>query len=110
MNKNRDAGHRYERYVRKLYAAIFGEQIQTSRYASREMDDKKVDLCGVPMFNVQCKATKQSPHKVLVEMPQDTNYNILHYKDTKQRARNYVIMEENDWIEIVGMLKEVINS
>ncbi len=102
---NRNKGHTLERRVAKLYQEIFTEaNIRTSRYASRELDDKKVDLAGVPMFNVQCKATQHAPQKVLHEMPNDTNHNILHWKDTKQRGKHYVVLEEKDWLEIIQLL------
>jgi len=87
MKNNRTKGHSAER----LYALKFRElfpKCQTSRYASRMMDDAGVDLVGLPML-VQIKAGLQKgmkPHEVLKNikdnLPDESKPKVLiHHKE-----------------------------
>jgi hypothetical protein len=104
MKNNRDAGHSYERTIRQWFRALGWKDCQTSRYASREMDDKKVDLVGTEPLYVQCKYTQTiNMHKVLGEMPQTTNLNVVFHKRKNQGT--VVAMGIKDFEEIIVMLR-----
>lgn len=80
MRNNRTAGHTFERWCMNWWKRL-GFSCTTSRYSSREMDDKKVDLCGIEPFNVQCKYVQNiNLHTVLSEMPKDKNINLVFHK------------------------------
>jgi hypothetical protein len=53
-NRNRTAGHNYERDICNYFKSIGFTKCKTSRQASRLLDDNKIDLAYLP-FNVQCK-------------------------------------------------------
>ena len=70
-NKNRDKGHRAERYFAEEFRKLGYTKCVTSRVASRLLDDSKVDLAFTPGVNIQIKAGLQKtmrPAKVLHEM------------------------------------------
>lgn len=105
MNSRR-AGHDYEREARLWWFDHGYRECTTSRYSSREKDDQKVDLCHTEPFNVQCKRTAQAPnmHKLLKEMPKDSNYNVVFHKRPNQGTT--VTMSLTDFGELLNMLKE----
>jgi len=69
-NRNRNAGHSWERECVKLLSEFFPDVV-TSRSESRRRDDQKVDLCYTDYLNVQCKTLKDRVDyiSVLKEMP-----------------------------------------
>lgn len=88
-NTNRTKGHTAER----LYATIFKElfpECQTSRYASRMLDDAGVDLANIPLL-VQIKAgihKGMKPEEVLKnikdKLPKELKPKVLiHHKQGK---------------------------
>jgi len=108
-NRNRTAGHNWERETTKKYREL-GFNATTSRYTSREKDDQKVDLCGTEPINIQAKFTKNYPdfHSLLNEMPNDGNYNVVHHKRNRGKGKpkeHIVVMLEEDWLQIVEVLK-----
>ena len=114
-NRNRSAGHSFEREIVKLYKEIGFKEAVTCRYASRMMDDLKVDICQVdPLYN-QCKDTQKNVdhHKILSDMPEEKGkINILlHRKRVKQGSRfykkgDYAILEMNDFMKMVKFCKD----
>lgn len=56
-NTNRNKGHNAERLYALKFKELF-EECQTSRYASRMLDDGGVDLANIPLL-VQIKAGMQ---------------------------------------------------
>lgn len=103
--KSRDKGHKYEREIAKELRELGFEYVETSRYASRKLDNAKVDIYGMPMFNVQCKAVESlsAPHGLLKQMPDDENYNVVFNK--KNNKGTIVVMMKEDFYEILTMLK-----
>ena len=76
---NRDKGHRWERALRRLFLQWGFLKAQTSRAASKLLDDSKVDLAFVP-WNIQAKSgyVKKRP-----------KYDLI-YKQTKEiLAKNF---------------------
>ena len=103
--KSRRKGHDYERAIRKEFRNLGWKYCETSRYASKAIDDAKIDLVGTDPFAIQCKATINNPsyHKILDQMrPNKPLYKLIYHK--RQGGREYVIMEKNDWLEILEML------
>ena len=100
----RQKGHNYERQLAKEFREM-GFDAKTSRYASREKDDQKVDLIGTDPFSIQAKAWKSAPsyHKVLDEMPKDTNYNLIFHKRPHQGE--VVVMRKEDFYELLLAMK-----
>lgn len=104
-NNSRAVGHTYERQIRKEFIELGYPNCQTSRYASKMMDDQLVDLCGVDPWNVQIKRWIHAPsyQEVLKAMPQDNNYNIIIHK--KPNKGEVVVMDKESFYEIIKMLK-----
>jgi hypothetical protein len=114
MKNNRTKGHSAER----LYALKFRElfpKCQTSRYASRMMDDAGVDLVGLPML-VQIKAGLQKgmkPHEVLKNikdnLPDESKPKVLiHHKEgAKGKKRDefssLVTMTFEDFFHLINL-------
>ncbi len=110
--KARKKGNNYELYVVNLFKEIGFTNCSTSRFSSKELDNLKVDIYGLP-FNVQCKAVeKLSPgyHEILTSMPNKEGvFNFVFHK--RSRKGTVVSMTENDFVEIIKlMLKHGIIS
>lgn len=102
---NKGRGNRYELECRKLFRDLGFKECETSRYASRKLDDAKVDLTDTGPFNVQCKhyeKTRVKYWEVLEEMPDDHKYNVIFHK--LKGRRQYVILTKDDFVEILEML------
>jgi Holliday junction resolvase len=103
---NRRKGHAYERELVKRFKELGWDEAVTSRYASKMMDDMKVDLVNTEPFYVQAKCTKRAPNirKILEEMPDTSNYNVITWKVPKDNDQ-YVMMNLDDFFELLEMLK-----
>lgn len=105
MKNNRTAGHTFERYIRQWFIRMGWKDCQTSRYASREMDDKCVDLVNTEPFYAQMKYTQSiNIHTELDKMPKDHHINIVFHK--RKNKGVVVAMSLEDFGEIVHSLKE----
>jgi hypothetical protein len=100
----RNKGNTYERSLAQLFREL-GFTCTTSRYSSKELDDKKVDLCGLPI-NVQAKAVERlgCMHRVLAEMPVDEKVNVVFHK--KNRKGTICCLTEKDFLKIFKLLKD----
>jgi hypothetical protein len=111
MRNNRTAGNNWERTCRNILKEIF-PKCETSRYASKMMDDQKVDLVNTGQFHIQCKnVSKRSKYdEILSVMPDDGHINIIFEKLTnKTNTRfiekgRYAIMNLDDFITILHAL------
>jgi len=107
----RRVGHAYERdLVKELRELLDAPEIHTSRYASRLLDDKKVDIVGTQSygFHIQAKRYTNNPNlfKVLDEMPQDDDpINVVFWK--KPHVGELVAMHKEDFYELLLLLKEL---
>lgn len=107
----RQKGHDYERRLVIDFKTL-GELLNqeewkdcgTSRYLSKETDDKKVDLCKTNPFNIQAKATERSPsyHSLLKEMPNDDNLNVIFHKRNNQGE--VVAMDKGDFYKLLQLV------
>lgn len=95
MANNRTKGHNAERYYAQVFRELFPD-CQTSRYASRMLDDQGVDLANIPLL-VQIKAglhKGMKPDEVLRNiknnLPKDTRPKILihHKQGAKGKKRD----------------------
>lgn len=107
MRNNRRAGHSYERDIMNELKEFF-PKVLTSRYASREMDDQKVDLVNTGDFNIQCKYTKRPPdaHTILEEMPKD-KINLIFHKKPKVgggEKKELVILKKEEFYKLLKIL------
>jgi hypothetical protein len=83
-NRNRTAGHNWEREVIKDLKKLGYKTAVSSRYESKRADDAGIDIVGTGPFNFQCKNETKRPdyHKLITEMPDGINV-VLH-KYTKK--------------------------
>ena len=100
----RRAGHQYERdLVKELKELLKDEEISTSRYSSRKLDDAKVDIFGTQKygFHIQAKRYKNNPKlfEVLSEMPTDECINTIFWK--KPHVGEIVCMTKQDFYELL---------
>jgi hypothetical protein len=111
-SRNRTAGHNFERQiVQELKILGFPEAV-TSRAESKNMDDKGVDICNTPGYQFQCKNMKLIPnyHKILSEMPGNSQINILvHRKTKKSKSRfitegDYIVLKKEDFYILLEKL------
>lgn len=103
----RRAGHQYERdLVKELKELLKDEEISTSRYSSRKLDDAKVDIFGTQKygFHIQAKRYKNNPNLfgVLSEMPTDECINTIFWK--KPHVGEIVCMTKQDFYELLIIL------
>ena len=120
-NRNRTAGHNWERKCIQLLKAIFPFLV-TARSESKARDDAKVDLMnkdeyknGRVPYNFQCKTTVNLNYaKELEKMPDDEYVNVILHKKTKKSKEGkkfmevgqYAILELDDFIEIMRQAEE----
>lgn len=106
MVNSRNKGHSFELETMHEYRKWFPKCL-TSRNESRSRDAEKVDLCYTDPFNIQCKNYANfswaKAIETIKEMPDESNYNILHLKIT--RKGDLICMSKEDWYEIVWILK-----
>ena len=105
MKNSRNKGSSYERKLAKEFRSFGFTDCKTSRYASKMLDDMKVDLTNTGFFNVQAKAVERlspSYHEILKSMPKDSNYNIIFHK--RNNKGEVVVMSKEDFYEILEMM------
>lgn len=75
-NRNRDKGNNYERQVAQELRELGFKDTVTSRYASKETDDNKIDLVfqekSCPL-NIQLKKTANIPQYFKIRSESNSN-------------------------------------
>lgn len=112
MPNQKQRGNRYEREVVKYVFELFGLKAKTCRNESKELDDRKVDICGVP-YNIQCKYGTQRGIKYNELLSDIKRLNptrqyptiIFHAKDRRKEENEIVIMSYKDFKRIIHDLK-----
>lgn len=101
----RKKGHDYERKIREELRSTFFPQCETSRFASKMMDDLKVDLVLTDPFQIQCKAVEKlgGYHDILTQMPVNGKINAVFHK--RNRKGEVVVVKKDDFYKIVEMLR-----
>jgi len=105
-SKARAKGHRYERQLRKEFIELGFTECQTTRFASKMLDDAKVDLWGTDPLYVQAKNVERNfdPQAILESMPKTkTHHNIVIRK--KKKFKDVVCMDKSTFYKFIGMLK-----
>jgi len=101
----RKKGHAFELQIRDVFKELGWDKAVSSRSESKNKDDQGIDLCFTDPFSVQCKAVENlgSLHKILAAMPDDSNYNVVFHKRSRQGV--IVAMTLDDFKELIQMLK-----
>jgi hypothetical protein len=104
-NNSRAVGHAYERELRLQLISLGWDKCQTSRYASREMDDANVDFVHTEPFNIQAKRYSHAPayQDVLKSMPDNGNYNVVIHK--KPNKGEVVVMDKTTFYDLIEKLR-----
>jgi len=103
MRNNRRAGHDFERRLRLWFRNLGWDRCETTRYASRELDDQCIDLKDTDPFQVQAKYTQQiNIHRELSKMPKNEKMNLLFHK--RKNKGIIVAMTIEDFEELLNML------
>ena len=91
-NRNRTAGHDWEREVIKNLKEIGYSDATSSRYSSRETDDAGIDICNTDNIAIQCKNTSKNVdyHKEIKNMNTDKKKIIVH-KRTQKAGTNFAV-------------------
>ena len=103
--QSRVKGHTFERELVKILREV-GFDCSTSRYSSRELDDKCIDIVINAPLAIQCKATNNNfpnPVKELDKIQTDNDHKVLAVK-LKNRGV-YITMELKGWIDLLKILK-----
>ena len=104
-NRNRTAGHNWEREVIKDLKKSGYKDAVSSRYESKKADDAGIDVVNTGPFNFQCKNETKRPdyHKLITEMP--AGINIVLHKYTKKTEKGkfgcqskYAVMEYDTFL------------
>lgn len=100
---NRRRGHSWERRLAKMLRAIY-PNVLTSRYASREQDDRGVDFVNTGCVAIQAKTLKRKPNFREVFDHMDTPLpKVFVYKDGNIRGKTgeYAVMPLEDLLTIL---------
>tara|TARA_X000001382_G_scaffold130921_2_gene127870 strand:+ start:1358 stop:1723 length:366 start_codon:yes stop_codon:yes gene_type:complete len=115
-NRNRNAGHAYERKIRNELKQLGYTDVVTSRSESRNMDNMGVDLFGDSLpFHVQCKRSKQNLNSFDLihreNAPNDKPIVIFHDKVVRRGTRfrslgEFVTMDKQIFYDIISRLSD----
>lgn len=121
MNRNRTAGHNWERYCLNVLKVIpYFKNLVTSRSESKRRDDRGIDLMnqdeadnGRIIFDIQCKTTCNSINynKLIKELGTDRVPLVLHRKTEKKgkvfrKEDDYAILRFDDFLEILKRVND----
>jgi len=122
-NRNKDAGHGFERFIAKRLRDIGFEHVVTTRSESRGRDAAGIDLMnkdelknGRLPYNIQCKNTAKPVkyHDILVAMPDDSDaINVIIHKFTGKHGEHfhpkghYAILKMEDFLAIIKRLNTI---
>lgn len=104
---SKQKGNAYERKIVNELKSLGFKQASTSRYTNKRLDDQKVDIDGIPLLNVQCKATERvgNMHTILKEMPRDGKCNVVFHK--RNRQGSVVTMTKEDFYALIKKVTSV---
>tara|TARA_Y100000114_G_C11738666_1_gene317715 strand:+ start:601 stop:945 length:345 start_codon:yes stop_codon:yes gene_type:complete len=112
MGNNRRKGHNYERELRKEFIELGFDKCVTSRFGSKMMDDRGIDLLNTGIIKVQAKSTQNlNSRKVLDDMQvEKTDVPVVFHKVL--RGKQYCTLYKDDFMEILEMLiaNKIINT
>lgn len=90
----------------------------SSRSESRRLDDAGVDICFTDPFYFQCKTTSKRLNykKVLEDMPQNENINVILERLTEKRGSRFYKLEDyvhltlSDFLKLLEMIYDNEND
>jgi hypothetical protein len=116
MNRNRTAGHNYERSIVRELKELGYKGVKSSRSESRNMDNSGVDIFDVtgalPIY-IQCKSSITRPNYGLLLNNPDTPVDrplVLFHKYTHRTDKRfcstgeYVIIKKKDFLKLFKFL------
>jgi len=121
-NRNRDAGHSFERACVKRLKEIGFEFAASSRAVNRSRDAQKIDIAnedelvnGRFPYNIQCKnTTKLNYEQILKELPITPGVpNVVLHKRTEKSGTNFMtkgtfcFMHAEDFLEMVSTIENL---
>lgn len=123
-NRNRNAGHQFERDEAKEWRDMGFPHVVTARVESKRRDDQKVDLMnkdekenGRLPYNIQCKncATSMPYPKLLAEMPKGgSELNVVIHNQTVKSGGGrfmtkgqYALMTKDDFYSMVKKIENL---
>lgn len=110
MKRNRRAGQDWEREIVRDLKELGYKDAVTSRYASKMMDDKGVDILGVGGYAIQCKNLSQNINIPQVMNRIDTNdTRVILFKKTKKKGNKFYTEGKYAIIEW-EKLKDILRS
>ena len=111
-NRNRTAGHNWEREVINDLKEIGYIEAVSSRQASREADNAGIDICNTGNIAIQCKnaAKNIDYHKINKSMNTGKNKIIVHKKTEKKNDRfieqgRYAVVEYDFFMKLLASWK-----
>lgn len=115
-NRNREAGHSFERDCVKRFVAVGFPNVKTSRAVNRSRDAQKIDLAnedesvqGRLPFNVQCKNTSSTLayEAILASMPKTKEINVILHKRTKRAGTKFMVSGQYAFMHLEDFFKLV---
>lgn len=107
-NRNRTAGHNWEREVINDLKKIGYPDAVSSRSESKRTDDAGIDIMFTGPFNMQCKNESKRPdyHKLITEMPDGINLVLHKYTKKTEKGKfvtqgKYVTLEYKDFLALL---------
>lgn len=114
-NRNRTAGHNYERQVTRELNDM-GYQMVTARSESRNADNSGIDILGDFPFYIQCKVMEKYPKlNELINNKRerflDRSIIVFHKKVRKAKSRftteeEFVTMTKADFYKLIAECQE----
>ena len=90
-NRNRDAGHKFERDIIHSLK-VMGYEAVSSRQESRSADARGIDIISDYPLNIQAKSATNQPnfHTLLTE----TEAEVIFYRKTEKRGTRFYTIGE----------------
>jgi hypothetical protein len=119
-NRNRTAGHNFERECVRAFKEIGFQHVETSRLVNLSRDSDGIDLAnkdelknGRFPYNMQCKnmSTAVPYIKLLTELPNTNCINVIAHKKTERKgdkfypAGKYAFMHLKDFFGMVDKIE-----
>jgi hypothetical protein len=112
-NRNRTAGHNWERKVINDLKEIGYNEAVSSRQASRETDNAGIDICNTGDIAIQCKNTAKNIDYFKINKSMNTGkHKIIVHKRTEKTGEvfkvqgKYAIIEYDFLLKLLASWKE----
>lgn len=113
---NRTAGNNFERLIANELKVFFPDVV-TSRFESKSMDDKKVDLCFTGIYSFQLKNSKVNlDYAAIIDSMPQSGINVIIHRKTKKSKKNFLtvgdfaILRKEDFYRFLTSLSTKIEG